>query len=174
MPDKEFIAWLHELLDPLGHVTTRAMFGGHGLYLDGIIVGIVDDGRLYLKADAISEPLFAAAGCAAFVYPGRNGPMAMSYWTVPDEAMDSAAAMAPWARLAKEAAARKGVMKKARSPANRGDANPKPKSLKSSAVAQKPGPKKPGAKKAGAKKTSAGTPKATAKRVALTGNRKTA
>ncbi len=134
----DFIAHLHELLDPFGHVATRAMFGGHGLYLDGIIVGIIDDGRLYLKTDAISESLFAVAGCVAFVYPGKNGPMAMSYRTVPDEAMDSSDAMAPWARFAKEAAMRKATMKKPKSPEKRSQAKPKPKSLKSGAATKKP------------------------------------
>jgi len=143
----DFIAHLHELFDPLGRVATRAMFGGHGLYLDDTIVGIIDDGRLYLKTDAISEPLFAAAGCAAFVYPSKNGPMTMSYWTVPDEAMDSSDAMAPWARLAKEAAARKGAMKKPKSSAKRKEVKPKPKSLKIGADLQKPNAGKPIAKK---------------------------
>ena len=111
MSDKEFIAWLHELLDPLGRVATRAMFGGHGLYLDGIIIGLVDEGRLYLKTDADNQQQFADAGCAPFVYMSKHGPMAMSYWTAPDDAMDSTDAMAPWARLALAAALRQDTMK---------------------------------------------------------------
>ncbi|MEO8742468.1 MAG: TfoX/Sxy family protein [Lysobacteraceae bacterium] len=114
MSDKEFIAWLHELLDPLGRVTTRAMFGAHGLYLDGIIIGLVDEGRLYLKTDADSQPQFTDAGCKPFVYMSKYGPIAMSYWTAPDDAMDSSEAMAPWARLALAAALRKDAVRAAR------------------------------------------------------------
>ncbi|HEY2344274.1 MAG TPA: TfoX/Sxy family protein [Xanthomonadaceae bacterium] len=112
--DEAFIAHLHELLDPLGRVAARAMFGGWGLYLDGIIVGIVDEGRLYLKTDAESQPEFAAAGSAPFVYMSKEGPMAMSYWSVPDEALDATEAMAPWARLALAAALRKQAAKPVR------------------------------------------------------------
>jgi DNA transformation protein len=111
MSDKDFIAWLHELLGPLGRVATRAMFGGHGVYLDGIIVGIIVDDQLYLKTDAVSQPQFAAAGCAPFVYISKDGPMPMSYWSVPDEAMDASEAMAPWAQLALAAAQRKAAAK---------------------------------------------------------------
>jgi DNA transformation protein len=111
MTGMDFIAWLHELLDPLGCVATRAMFGGHGMYLDGIIVGIIVDDQLYLKTDAVSQPQFAAAGCAPFVYINKDGPMPMSYWSVPDEAMDASEAMAPWARLALAAAQRKAAAK---------------------------------------------------------------
>lgn len=114
MSDAGFIAYLHELLDPRGRVTTRAMFGGHGVYLDGIIMGLVIDSRLYLKTDAVSQPQFAAAGCACFIYTGKNGPIAMSYWSVPDEAMDTSDAMAPWARLALAAAQRKDAGKAAK------------------------------------------------------------
>ena len=128
MPQDDFIAYLHELLEPVGRVSARAMFGGHGVYLDGTIIGIVVDGRLYLKADASTEPEFVATGNAPFTYPSKNGPMAMSYWSVPDEALDSSEAMRPWAKRALEAAGRKAASKPTASP-RRKDAKPKPTSL---------------------------------------------
>lgn len=54
--DDGFIEFLHELLEPEGTIATRRMFGGHGVYCDGVFMAIVIDGRLYLKADAESEP----------------------------------------------------------------------------------------------------------------------
>ena len=129
MRHDDFIAYLHELLEPLGKVSARAMFGGWGIYLEGTIIGIVAEGRLYLKADALTEPRFAAAGSAPFMYPSPKGPMPMSYWAVPDAAMDSSGEMVPWARLAMEAAGRKASAKKPRSSTQRADAKPKPKSL---------------------------------------------
>jgi len=47
-----FLAWLDELFEGFGPITTRAMFGGHGVYHAGKILGIVIDDALYLKADA--------------------------------------------------------------------------------------------------------------------------
>lgn len=104
-----FIAHLHDLFALLGPVTTRAMFGGHGLYFDGLIIGVVIGDVLYLKADEGTRSRFASAGGAPFTYASGHGraPVTMSYWSLPDEAMESPQAMLPWARLAWEAALRK-------------------------------------------------------------------
>lgn len=109
--DAGFIAHLHELLDPLGQISMRRMFGGHGLYCNDVFFAIVIDDQLYLKVDAESRATFAAASCAPFVYAGKNNPVEMSYWSVPGEAFDSAAEMRPWARLAIAAALRKPLVK---------------------------------------------------------------
>jgi DNA transformation protein len=129
MPHDDFIAYLHELLEPLGKVSARAMFGGWGVYVDGTIMGIVAEGRLYLKVDALTESRFAAAGSAPFMYQSQKGPMPMSYWSAPDEAMDSADGMKPWARLALEAAGRKAIGKKRKSAPKSQASKPKPTSL---------------------------------------------
>lgn len=95
-----------ELMSPLGRVTARRMFGGYGLRIDELFVGLIAFDRLYLKADDISKPRFAEAGCEPFVYHGKTKPVTMSFWSVPAEAMDAPEAMRPWARLALEAALR--------------------------------------------------------------------
>lgn len=102
-----YLDYLQELFADFGAIDTRAMFGGHGLYRDGTIIGIVIDEALYLKVDAQTRPAFEAAGCAPFVYAMKDRSVAMSYWSVPAEAMDSPQAMLPWARRAHEAALRK-------------------------------------------------------------------
>lgn len=111
----EDIAWFRELLEPLGTITVRRMFGGAGLYVDGLIVGLEIEGTLYLKTDASSRDLFADAGGRPFVYDGKDKQVTVaSYWTPPDDAMDSPEAMRPWARLALEAALRSAAAKPAR------------------------------------------------------------
>lgn len=115
----DFTAWLQELLAGLGSIRTRAMFGGHGVYasVDGgeeRMVGVVIDDTLYLKTDAETVACFEAAGCAPFMYRRQGQEMPMSYWSLPAEAMDSAQAMLPWARLAWEAAVRKPKPKRRR------------------------------------------------------------
>ncbi len=108
MPADSFAAYCCELLAAAGALHARRMFGGHGLYADGLMIGLLADEVLYLKMDSQSQPQFEAAGCQPFIYDPLNGrkPMQMSYWTVPSEAMESPAAMAPWARLALGAALR--------------------------------------------------------------------
>jgi DNA transformation protein and related proteins len=99
-----FVDHCIELLAPLGAVRARAMFGGHGLYVDGFFIALIAFERLYLKVDTSSQPQFAAAGCEPFVYAGKRKPVSLGYWTTPPEALDSPALMAPWARLALQSA----------------------------------------------------------------------
>ena len=116
----DFIAHLHDLFAALGPISTRAMFGGHGVYFDGLIIGIVIDDALYLKTDDQTRANFEAAGCVPFIYTGQQQPITMSYWSLPEDAMESPQAMLPWAKLAFEAALRKPrSSKKARKPAGK-------------------------------------------------------
>lgn len=123
-----------ELLAPLGAVRAKRMFGGHGFYIDELFVALIAYERLYLKADAQTAGDFAAAGSAPFVYDGGAKPITMSYWAAPPEALESPAAMAPWAQRAIAAALRARALSKprkarGRSPgaAPRRAAQPKPK-----------------------------------------------
>jgi DNA transformation protein and related proteins len=95
-----------ELLAPMGGVSARPMFGGHGLRIDGHFMALIAFDRLYLKVDAATRPRFEAAGCEPFVYQGKGKPVTMSYWTVPAQAMESPMGMQPWACLALDAALR--------------------------------------------------------------------
>jgi DNA transformation protein len=95
-----------DLLSLAGHVTARAMFGGVGLYAGGTMFALLDDDDLFLKTDEECRPAFVAAGCRAWVYPSRNGPMVTSYYRPPDDAHDNAETMLPWAKLAIAAARR--------------------------------------------------------------------
>jgi len=104
-----FLDYLRDLLGEAGPVDLRPMFGGHGVYLAGTIVGIVLDEALYLKVDDVTQSCFEAAGCAPCVYDMKGRALTMSYWSVPAEAMDSPQAMRPWVELAHAAALRKPV-----------------------------------------------------------------
>ncbi|MEO3387374.1 TfoX/Sxy family protein [Mesorhizobium sp. CAU 1741] len=97
-----------DLFAGLGHVTIKRMFGGKGIYHDGVIIALEIGGDIMLKADAISAPEFAAAGSTQWVYEGqsRKGPVAMPYWSIPDTALDDPDEMAVWARKAFEASLR--------------------------------------------------------------------
>ncbi|MFD0740475.1 TfoX/Sxy family protein [Lysobacter koreensis] len=63
----DFITYLQDLFAPLGELSARRMFGGYGLYLDAVMIGVVMDDGLYLKVDAATRAQFQAAGSAPFV-----------------------------------------------------------------------------------------------------------
>ena len=108
----DFADFCCELLASAGSLRKRRMFGGWGMSVDGLTIALVADlgsgDRLWLKADADTRGVFEAAGCARFTYPMRQGDgtvdRSLNYYNPPDEAMDAAQAMAPWARLALESA----------------------------------------------------------------------
>lgn len=105
-----------ELFAPLGAVRSRRMFGGHGFYIDDLFVAIVAFDRLYLKTDALTRPAFEAAGSEPFAYDTKTGAVALGYWTVPADAMESPALMQPWARQAIAAALRARAAKPSAAP----------------------------------------------------------
>ena len=113
MPNtQDFIAHLLELMRPAGKVSARAMFGGHGIYLEGVIVAIVIDDTLYLKCDAESRAAFDARDLAPFEYATKDGERTvMGYRRAPDESLESADAMREWLRLAQGAALRRSTAK---------------------------------------------------------------
>lgn len=99
--DTGLVAWIEEALAPMGSVTRRAMMGGATLYLDGTIFAIVADDTLWFKADAQSDRVWDAAGCARFTFQmgeGRAG--SMNYRRAPDDVHDDADAMRKWAGVA--------------------------------------------------------------------------
>ncbi len=101
---RSFVTLVSELLAGAGAVATRRMFGGHGVYLDGLFIGIIAGDVLYLKADARTVGEFETAGSTLFHYTGQGRMMALQFWSAPDEAMESPQLMRPWARLAVAAA----------------------------------------------------------------------
>ncbi|MFO1315171.1 MAG: TfoX/Sxy family protein [Burkholderiales bacterium] len=104
---KDYVAYVLELMRPAGAVSARAMFGGHGIYVDAMIVGLVVDDVLYLKTDDLTREAYAARGLPPFRYATRNGDVQVtSYHRPPDEALESPAEMREWLRLAVAAALR--------------------------------------------------------------------
>ena len=104
--DDEFI---RELFQPFGFVSVRNMFGGAGLFADGVMFGLVSGGQIYLKADVAMVPQFEREGCGAFEYSTKDGKRTLtSYWRLPDRLYDDAEELVQWANQAL-AAARKGA-----------------------------------------------------------------
>lgn len=101
---------MEQLGDPR-RLTARAMFGGVGLYWDGVFFGLVDDDTLYFKVDDRNRPEYEAGGMKPFD-PYQDG-RPMSYWEVPVEVLEDREMLAQWRRKAVEAA-RRGKAKKGR------------------------------------------------------------
>ncbi len=98
---------IEEMFAALGPVTIRRMFGGKGVYHRSLIVAVEVRGEMLLKADAVSAPVFEAAGARRWAYQGKGGKaVLMPYWSIPVEAFDDPEIMAGWVKLAYDAALR--------------------------------------------------------------------
>jgi DNA transformation protein len=100
-----FRAFVIDQLTDLGDITSRAMFGGVGLYCDGLFFGLLAGDVLYLKADDVNRHSFEAAGARAFK-PYAHRPAAMKYFSVPVGVLESSDELGKWARQAVAAARR--------------------------------------------------------------------
>ncbi len=98
----EEIAHALELFDDVGPLSTRKMFGGLGIYCDGIIFAVVmSDGTIRLKGKGAMIPQFEALNMQKWTYqrPGQK-PSSMPYWSLPDSALDDPQEASALARAA--------------------------------------------------------------------------
>jgi DNA transformation protein len=123
-PLPPFVLHCLELLEPVGPVRAKRMFGGYGLYAQDLFVALIADDGLYLRADEASEPHFRQAGGQPFEFEARGRRMTLRSWTPPAEALESPAIMQPWAQQALRAAlsarakpAKASIRKRSRRPA---------------------------------------------------------
>lgn len=108
-----------DLFRPIASVRTRKMFGGLGVYHEGLMFAVVAFGELFMKVDDETEATFAAAGSEPFVYESATKSITMRYWRLPAEAYDDEEVLADFTGLAFDAARRAGPPKKRRAKSHR-------------------------------------------------------
>ena len=89
-------------LSGLGEVTSRPLFGGHGLYWRDAIFGILSGGKIYLKVDERSKADYESRGMGPFRPNERQ--TIKSYYEVPPEVLAEPEALLSWAGEAIRAA----------------------------------------------------------------------
>lgn len=89
---REFVL---EQLRQVVPVTARSMFGGVGLYSEGLFFALMDDDTLYFKTGERNRADFEAAGMGPFRPFGPDSP-AMQYYEVPAELLEDPEALRPW------------------------------------------------------------------------------
>ncbi len=99
-----FVLHACELLSTAGACVAKRMFGGWGIWVDGMNIAIIAYETLYLKTNTDTQAHWIAAFGQPFVFQTKDKAVQLHYFTPPDEALESPALMAPWARLALHAA----------------------------------------------------------------------
>jgi len=107
-----FVEELLEQTQSIPNIRVRAMFGGHGIYQDKTMFGLVADDELFLKVDDETVEQFEDMASKPFVYDKGDKQVKMSYYSCPDEAFDDEKTMVKWCELALLAAKRATKAKK--------------------------------------------------------------
>jgi len=103
-PDK-LVDYLLEILAPIGPVSIRRMFGGVGLFNNGLMFGLIARDELFLKVGDRNRSMYEAAGEAPFSYDTKNGSHTItSYWRCPAEVLDDGETFRVWVRYSIEVA----------------------------------------------------------------------
>jgi DNA transformation protein len=102
----EYLTYVIDQLEDLGPVRSKRMFGGAGLYFEGLFFGLIADDVLYLKVDDSNRADYEAEGMGPFKpYPDKNE--VMQYYEVPIDVLESRKTLRDWADKAVRVAERK-------------------------------------------------------------------
>ena len=113
--EKEFVSYVVELMQSIGPVRAKGMFGGHGIFLEELMFGLIADSILYLKADNETENDFKEKGLEAFTYYKKGKEFNMSYYQATDETLEDSEEMKYWANKAYSTALRAASKKRKKS-----------------------------------------------------------
>ena len=90
----KYRAFVEEHLSAVVPITTRPMFGGLGIYSDGLFFALVDEDKLYFKVSGLNQKDFEEAGMEPFVpWPGAKP---MGYWELPKGILEKPKMLQAW------------------------------------------------------------------------------
>jgi DNA transformation protein len=112
----DFLEYVIEQLASTAKVTSRRMFGGVGLYADGLFFALIDDDTVYFKVDDSNRADYVARGCQAFRPFADDPTYSMSYFELPADVLEDAELLRPWARKSFAVAASAAAAKQRRAP----------------------------------------------------------
>ena len=98
---QDFLDFLQDQLQGLGHITTRRMFSGAAIYCDGVVFALVLRDVLHLKVDDGNRGDYEAEGLEPFTYQARGKSVRVeAYRRAPERLLDDPDEMLEWARAA--------------------------------------------------------------------------
>lgn len=95
--DTSFYKYIvEEILENIPGIQSRSMFGGWGIFKDGIFFALIADGALYFKVDENNKKDYEEFGSEPFVYTAKGKSMTMSYWNLSEEIMNDREKLIEW------------------------------------------------------------------------------
>ena len=83
--DKPILKNSLRLLDHLGNVRSRSMFGGFGIFAGEAMFALVVNNKLHLRANTKTEEEFKQAGLKPYIYKKRGFPVITKHYAILDQ-----------------------------------------------------------------------------------------
>jgi DNA transformation protein and related proteins len=119
-----YLQYVLEQLERTGRVNSRRMFGGVGLYCDGVFFGLISDDTLYFKVGDATRADYESRGMHPFRPFADRPEVSMTYFTVPADVLDDSEELVAWAKRSVAIAAAH-PKKTARKTASKGRSGPR-------------------------------------------------
>ncbi len=103
---EDYLEFVLEQLEGAGEVVPKRMFGGVGLYLEGLFFGLIANDVLYLKVDDVNRKDYEERGMGPF-RPYKDRFTVMQYYEVPIDILEDREALVVWVKKALEVASKK-------------------------------------------------------------------
>ena len=100
----EFRSYLDDQFEFFGPIVIRPMFGGAGIFRDGLMFGLVASECLYLKADDGNREDYERQGLRPFTYQGKSRQVSLGYYEVSADVLEDPQELKVWADKAFAAA----------------------------------------------------------------------
>jgi DNA transformation protein len=106
-----------DIFSAFGPVRIRPMFGGKGIFREGLMFALVAGDAIYLKADSQTADIYRTLGSRPFSYGRSDGrSTSLNYWLMPETALEDPDEAARLAGLSFAAALRSRSRGKRRKP----------------------------------------------------------
>ena len=99
-----FVTWITDQLSEFGAIETKRMFGGVGLFKNGLMFGKIGGDIFRLKVDEYNRKDFEAYGMKPYFSAKKK--RGMPYWEVPHEIIENKKELVKWAHKSYDAALR--------------------------------------------------------------------
>ena len=110
---EQFVEYVVDLSQVIGPVYSKRMFGGHGIFLEGVMFGLVFNSTLYFKVDSDSRERYVSRGLDPFSYERKGKIANLNYYQAPEEVLDDLEIMRDWSSYAFEVAIKAAAKRKA-------------------------------------------------------------
>lgn len=93
--NKDYLNYVLDQLSEFGEIKVKNMFGGVGLFHQGLMFGKIGDDTFRLKVDNSNKAKYEEKGMKPFHSEKKK--KGMPYWEVPLEILEDSSALKEWA-----------------------------------------------------------------------------